>query len=151
MAKIKRTDSIIDPVVRQQVAALPFRISEAGRVEILILTSRDTGRFIIPKGWKKKGHRKPDAAALEAYEEAGVIGKVQRKPLGSYDYWKRGDSEFERLQVLVYPLLVTKQRRDWPEKGQRRMAWLSVEDAALLVDEPQLASLIRSFAGTSRS
>lgn len=151
MAKIKETGSTNGPVLRQQVAALPFRISRAGTIEVLIVTSRDTGRFIIPKGWKKKGHKKPDAAAIEAYEETGVIGKVQRKPLGCYDYWKRGDSEFERLQVFVYPLLVIEQRREWPEKGQRKMAWLSVEDAALLVDEPQLASLIRSFAGIFRS
>lgn len=150
MAKTKQSDLTNYPAVRQQVAALPFRISEAGAVEILIITSRDTGRFIIPKGWKKKGLKKPEAAATEAHEEAGVVGKVRRKPLGSYIYWKRGDGEFERLQVLVYPLEVTKQRGDWPEKGQRRMAWLSAEDAALLVDEPELASLIRSFAGASR-
>lgn len=148
MAKIKKTD--FDPVLRQQVAALPFRISVSGAVEILVLTSRDTGRFIIPKGWKKKGHKKPDAAANEAYEEAGVVGKVQRKPVGIYTYWKRGATGFEQLEVLVYPLLVTKQRADWPEKGQRRLAWLSREDAALLVDEPQLASLIRTFTGNSR-
>ncbi len=150
MARTKKTDSTIDPSIRQQVAALPFRVSEAGAVEILIVTSRDTGRFIIPKGWKKKGHKKPDAAAIEAYEEAGVTGKVQRKPLGSYRYWKRGDGHFERLHVLVYPLEVTKQRGEWPEKGLRKMAWLSVEDAALLVDEQDLASLIRRFAGIGR-
>lgn len=147
MAKTKKSDSKNEPVLRQQVAALPYRIADSGAAEILVITSRDTGRFIIPKGWPKKRQKKPDAAATEAYEEAGIVGKVGQKPIGSYTYWKRGVGEFERLQVLVYPLQVTKQRAEWPEKGQRRMAWLSVEDAALLVDEPELVSLIRSFRG----
>jgi hypothetical protein len=72
---------------------------------------------------------------------------VKRKPVGSYTYWKRGEREFERLQVLVYPLEVTKHHARWPEKGERKMVWLSSEDAALLVDEPALASLIRNFSG----
>ncbi|APG93908.1 8-oxo-dGTP pyrophosphatase MutT and related house-cleaning NTP pyrophosphohydrolase, NUDIX family (plasmid) [Sinorhizobium americanum] len=129
------------------MAALPFRISESKSIEILLITSRDTGRFIIPKGWRKKGQKKSDSAAREAYEEAGLVGKVTSKPAGSYTYWKRGVGNFERLQVLVYPLEVKKHRASWPEKGERRMAWLTPQDAALLVDEPDLASLIRNFAG----
>jgi len=150
MAKVRKSDSANEPVLRQQVAALPYRVADSGAVEILVITSRDTGRFIIPKGWPKKRKKKSDAAATEAYEEAGIVGKVGQKPIGSYTYWKRGVGEFERLQVFVYPLQVTKQRTEWPEKGQRRMAWLSAEDAALLVDEPELASLIRMFTGVSR-
>lgn len=150
MAKIKKTDSTDEPVLRRQVAALPYRIADTGAVEILVITSRDTGRFIIPKGWPKKGYKKPESAAMEAFEEAGIAGKVSPKPVGSYTYWKRGVGEFERLQVIVYPLRVTKQRADWPEKGQRRMAWLSAADAALLVDEPELGSLIRAFSGVPR-
>ncbi len=147
MAKIKKSDATIEPALRLQVAALPYRIAVSGAVEILVITSRDTGRFIIPKGWPKKGYKKPEAAAMEAYEEAGVAGKVSKKPVGTYTYWKRGVGEFERLRVVVYPLQITKQRADWPEKGQRKMAWLAIEDAALLVDEPELASLIRGFSG----
>lgn len=143
MAKRKKKPSE-KPALRQQVAALPFRVSEAKSIEVLLITSRDTGRFIIPKGWRKKGQKAPDAAAREAYEEAGVIGKMARKPAGNYTYWKRGDGSFELLRVLVYPLEVKEHRPSWPEQGQRRMAWLSTEDAALLVDEPVLASLIRA-------
>ncbi|WOS65360.1 NUDIX hydrolase [Sinorhizobium fredii] len=146
MAKKEKQNSTDEPSLRRQVAALPFRISELGSVEILLITSRDTGRFIIPKGWRKKDQKEADAAAREAFEEAGVVGKVASKPAGSYTYWKRGNSEFELLQVLVYPFEVKKQRASWPEKGERKMAWLTAEDAALLVDEPALASLIRTFA-----
>jgi len=145
MKQKEKKHSTGESPLRQQVAALPFRISEGKCVEILLITSRDTGRFIIPKGWRKKGQKPTDAAAMEAYEEAGAVGKVAKKPVGSYTYWKRGDGNFERLQVLVYPLAVKKHRASWPEKGERRMAWLSAEDAALLVDEPELASLIRNF------
>lgn len=149
MKKHDNTASAIDPDIRQQVAALPFRFSQDGELQVLVITSRDTGRIIIPKGWKKKGHKKPEAAATEAFEEAGVLGEVHRKPLGTYKYWKRNEREFEQLQVLVYPLRVTKQRLDWPERGQRKVSWLSAEDAALLVDEPQLATIIRNFADNS--
>jgi 8-oxo-dGTP pyrophosphatase MutT (NUDIX family) len=68
---------------QRQVAALPFRI-HSGSLEVLIITSRDTGRFIIPKGWPMKGRADPDAAAVEAREEAGVIGKVHREPIGKH-------------------------------------------------------------------
>jgi 8-oxo-dGTP pyrophosphatase MutT (NUDIX family) len=145
MAKKEKQRTADEPILRQQVAALPFRISESKSIEILLITSRDTGRFIIPKGWRKKGQKQSEAAAREAYEEAGIVGKVASKPTGSYTYWKRGNGEFERLEVLVYPLEVRKHRASWPEKGERRMAWLTAEDAALLVDEPALASLIRNF------
>jgi 8-oxo-dGTP pyrophosphatase MutT (NUDIX family) len=74
---------------RRQIAALPFRRTTAGEIEILLITSRETGRFIIPKGWPMKRLSDPDAAAREAYEEAGVVGKVQRKPICDYLYWKR--------------------------------------------------------------
>ncbi|WP_337417155.1 NUDIX domain-containing protein [Sinorhizobium fredii] len=85
-----------------------------------MITSRDSGRFIISKGWRKKGQKQSDAAAREAFEEAGVVGKVASKPVGSYTYWKRGNGEIERLQVLVYPLEVKKHRTSWPEKGKRK-------------------------------
>src|SRR5580658_9664578 len=72
---------------RLQIAALPSRRTAAGGVEVLLITSRETGRFIIPKGWPMKQLSDPDAAAREAYEEAGVVGKVKRKPIGDYFYW----------------------------------------------------------------
>jgi 8-oxo-dGTP pyrophosphatase MutT (NUDIX family) len=130
---------------RRQVGALPFRRTPAGEIEVLLITSRETGRFIIPKGWPMKGLGDPDAAAREAYEEAGVVGKIQRKPVGDYLYWKRLERTFELLKVEVYPLEVRKQRPDWPEKNSRKSGWLSREDAVTLVDEPGLITLLGKF------
>jgi 8-oxo-dGTP pyrophosphatase MutT (NUDIX family) len=132
-------------LTRRQVAALPFRMSNSRTVEILVLTSRETSRFVIPKGWRKRRLDASKAAAREAFEEAGIVGIVGHKPIGTYTYWKRQPDRFERVKVKVFPLEVQEFREEWPEKGQRRMAWLSTEDAALLVDEPDLSQLIRSF------
>jgi 8-oxo-dGTP pyrophosphatase MutT (NUDIX family) len=129
------------PAERRQVAALPFRRTAAGEIEILLITSRETGRLIIPKGWPMKRLKDADAAAKEAYEEAGVIGKVRRKPIGDYLYWKRLERSFEFLKVDVYPLEVRDQRTDWPEKGSRKWGWFNLDAAAALVSEPGLVSL----------
>ncbi len=134
-----------EPAVLHQVAALPFRIGTSGTAEILVITSRETSRFVIPKGWPKKSVPHYKSAAREAFEEAGLVGKVKQKPIGAYSYWKRLDGHFERVNVDVYPIEVRDHRDIWPEKGQRKMAWLSVEDAASLIEEPDLSELIRAF------
>ncbi len=100
---------------------------------------------MIPKGWRKRRLDASKAAAREAFEEAGIVGRVGNKAIGTYTYWKRLPRRFERVKVKVFPLEVQEYREEWPEKGQRQMAWLSTEDAALLVDEPDLSQLIRSF------
>jgi 8-oxo-dGTP pyrophosphatase MutT (NUDIX family) len=133
------------PAERHQVAALPFRRRADGNVEVLLVTSREAGRFVLPKGWPMKRLSDPKAAAREAYEEAGVVGKVRRKPIGDYSYWKRLDDRCEFLRVEVYPLEVRGQAPDWPEKNARRCVWLSPKGAALLVDEPGLVSLLRAL------
>jgi 8-oxo-dGTP pyrophosphatase MutT (NUDIX family) len=125
-----------------QVAALPFRIQE-GRIEVLLVTSRETRRWLIPKGWPMKGKKPHKAAAQEAEEEAGVKGEIMHEPLGHYDYWKRRASHFDLCRVSVYPLEVSKQLKSWREKGQREAKWFEVEDAAHQVLEPALADLIR--------
>ncbi len=133
------------PSERRQIAALPFRKTASGEIEVLLITSRETGRFIIPKGWPMKRLSGAEAAAKEAYEEAGVVGKVKREPIGAYSYWKRLERTFELLNVDVYALEVHEQRADWPEKGSRLLGWLRPEDAARLVDEPALITLIEKF------
>jgi 8-oxo-dGTP pyrophosphatase MutT (NUDIX family) len=133
------------PAERRQVGALPFRRTPSGEIEVLLITSRETGRYIIPKGWPMRRLSDPDAAAREAYEEAGVIGKIQRKPIGDYLYWKRLERSFELLRVDVYALEVRKQQPDWPEKGSRKSGWTSAVDAATLVDEPGLVALLAKF------
>ncbi|MET0744045.1 MAG: NUDIX hydrolase [Microvirga sp.] len=124
-----------------QVAALPFRIVD-GAVEVLLVTSRETKRWLIPKGWPMKGRKPHKAAAREAEEEAGVKGRIEGKPLGHYTYWKRRIVHFDLCRVDVYPLEVSKQLKSWKEKGQREARWFKVEEAADAVLEPALAWLI---------
>jgi 8-oxo-dGTP pyrophosphatase MutT (NUDIX family) len=128
---------------RRQVAALPFRYNTQGSPEVLIITSRETGRFVLPKGWPVKGLSDAQAAAKEAWEEAGLKGKIGRKPIGKYQYWKRLPNHSRRIKVDVYLMEVSRQLETWREKQCRRTAWLSPASAALLVDEPKLMSLIQ--------
>lgn len=130
----------------KQVAALPYRRTEKGGVEILVLTSRETHRFVIPKGWPMKGKSPSRAAAVEAKQEAGVLGKIASKPAGSYRYFKRLADSFALVEVTVFPLLVEKTRKSWREQSERVQRWLRPEDAARLIDEGDLAELIREFA-----
>ncbi|RUW38090.1 MULTISPECIES: NUDIX hydrolase [unclassified Mesorhizobium] len=129
----------------RQVAAIPFRLSEGGNLEILLVTSRTTRRFIVPKGWPMKGKSGRKAAAIEAQEEAGVLGKALKQPAGTYSYWKRMASRFVRVDVVVYLLEVAEEMADWREAANRQRAWLPVADAALLIDEPELSTLLRDL------
>lgn len=129
----------------RQVAALPFRLTSDGSMEILLVTSRETRRFIVPKGWPMKGKSGRKAARIEAEEEAGVTGKALKEPAGTYSYWKRLAGGFVRVDVTVYLLAVTEERADWRERGSRQRAWLSPADAALLIDEPELATLVTTL------
>ena len=85
---------------------------------MLLVTSRETKRWLIPKGWPIKGKKPHKAAAQEAEEEAGVKGEIKNKPLGYYDYWKRRAEHFDLCRVKVYPLEVSKQLKTWREKGR---------------------------------
>ena len=129
----------------RQVAAIPFRLDDRGNVEVMLITSNATGRFIVPKGWPMKGKSGKKAAATEAREEAGVVGKALKEPLGVYSYWKRLSDRFVHVTVTVYLLSVVDTLTDWKENSRRRRAWLSPTDAAVLIDEPQLASMVRSM------
>ncbi|WP_197028237.1 NUDIX hydrolase [Bosea sp. 117] len=132
----------------RQVAALPFRDAAEGGIEFLVLSSRETRRFIVPKGWPIKGRKDWKAAQIEARQEAGVVGEIGRKRIGEYRYWKRLDTHFTLIKVSVYPLKVTRQLDDWPERHERDQRWLSPQDAALLIDESDLADLMLDFART---
>jgi 8-oxo-dGTP pyrophosphatase MutT (NUDIX family) len=129
----------------RQVAALVYRIEADRQVRILLLTSLDTKRTIIPKGWPMKGLKDRDAAAREAFEEAGIVGKIGSKAIGRFHYWKRRKTYFSYVRVDVYALKAQEFLDDYPEKGQRQLAWFSPEEAAMLIDEPQLATLVRRF------
>ena len=137
-------------IVGIQYAALPYRI-EGGRVRILLITSRETRRWIIPKGWPMDGLLPPEAAAAEAAEEAGIVGEVERKPIGSYRYDKRlKRQQSTAVQVIVFPFRVDRQAEAWKEQGQRDQAWFDPAVAAQRVAEPSLKRLIRDF-GAARA
>lgn len=112
-------------------------------VEILLVTSRDTGRWIIPKGWPMVNKTFAEAAAQEAWEEAGIKGVIHPIPLGSYNYIK--PELGMELEVVVFSLNVTKTAEKFPERKQRARTWLSLEKAADLVAEAELAALIAEF------
>lgn len=135
-----------DAGIRRQVAALPFERTADGRLAVLLVSSRDTHRPLIPKGWPMKGKSNRRAAAIEAMEEAGVIGTASKAPIGHYRYWKRLESCFALVDVDVYSLEVTRTLDEWPECDQRQRKWMSCEDAATIVDEPGLASILEAFA-----
>jgi len=115
-------------------------------IEVLLVTSRDTGRWIIPKGWLEKGTKPYDMAAREAFEEAGGIGKVQKEPIGSYTYTKRLSAKKSvECNVQVFLLNVEQDLEDWPEKGQRRKEWMSPSQAALQISESGLVGILLSL------
>jgi 8-oxo-dGTP pyrophosphatase MutT (NUDIX family) len=128
----------------RQVAAIPFRLNGRGDIEVMLVTSRTTRRFIVPKGWPMKGKSGRKAAVIEAQEEAGVLGNILKEPAGTYSYWKRLSNRFARVDVTVYLLEVTEELADWQEARMRHRAWLAPADAALLIDEPDLSTLLKS-------
>ena len=130
----------------RQVAALAWRESEGG-LQILMITSRETRRWVIPKGGRMVGKTDPEAAAIEAMEEAGVQGSIKTAAIGVFRYMKRLRGGEERAYlVAVYPLKVLIQLGAWPEQAERERRWMSPEAAAASVHEPDLARLIRDFA-----
>ena len=126
---------------KAQVAALPVK-GKPGQYRVLLVTSRETRRWIIPKGWPMKGRKDHDAAAQEALEEAGVSGRIHKHPMGAYTYEKRLANGTDHVSVMVYLLEVEKEAGKWPEKDERRREWLSAKEAAERVDEPALAAII---------
>lgn len=133
-----------------QYAALPFRI-EARQVQVLLITSRTTRRWVIPKGWPIHGLKPQEAAAVEAAEEAGIGGELVDQPIGSYHYIKLLKGErTTAVQVIVFPLRVETHVDDWKEQDQRIYGWFPYRKAAALVAEPGLRRLIRDL-GVARS
>lgn len=131
--------------LRTQYAALCYRVVHE-RTQVLLITSRDTGRWIIPKGWPKKKLEGAEVAAEEAYEEAGVEGRVSDQIIGIYSYTKqleKGDGL--PCMVSVYPLRVKKLLDDFPERKERRRKWFSLKKAASRVHEPELAEILLHF------
>jgi 8-oxo-dGTP pyrophosphatase MutT (NUDIX family) len=127
-----------------QYAAIPFQVGPDG-LRIFLMTSRETRRWVIPKGWPIRGLKPREVAAREAFEEAGLVGTIiGKRPLGAYHYTKQFSPDASALcQVKVFLLSVDHQVDDWKEKGQRAFCWLEPARASQMVDEGGLAELIR--------
>ena len=128
-----------------QYGVLPWRFDQ--RLEVLLITSRETYRWVIPKGWPIKDKSGPFSAAEEAREEAGVEGEVDSQAIGTYPYLKRmKNGDMRPLTVEIFPLRVTLELSDWPEQGERQRRWFTLAEAAESVDEDELADIIRAFS-----
>ena len=141
---MKKTRLPATEETRLQFAVLPWRRAE--RLEIMLVSSRETGRWVLPKGWPIKGIKPHKTAAREALEEAGILGKVAKSPLGGYSYAKRLENGSVQIcQVRVFAFEVERERNSWLEKHERTRKWFAVADAAEAVDEPELCEGILKF------
>jgi 8-oxo-dGTP pyrophosphatase MutT (NUDIX family) len=133
-----------------QFAVLPWRLGERGTREVLLLTSRETHRWVVPKGWPMRGRKPAEVASREAYEEAGLIGQVVgKRPLGNFHYEKRlARKEAIICEVRVYLFRVEQQLDDWPERGERERKWFNANEAVALVEEGGLAEIMARFANS---
>lgn len=130
---------------RNQQGALCWRMNR-GRLEVLLITSRDTGRWVIPKGWPMEGLGSAEAAACEAWEEAGVEGHILPLPVGFYSYDKASNGKTLPCMVSVFPLRVSRLADKFPERSQRRRKWFTAEKASRKVAEAELRDLLARFA-----
>lgn len=134
-----------------QYGVLPVRQAANGGIEVLLITSRDTKRWVVPRGNPISGKSPPESAAQEAFEEAGILGPVEPEAIGLYSYEKR-----RRLRgavpalVHLFRMNVEEERDDWPEKAQRERRWFAAAEAAAAVHEDELARLIRLTADMSQ-
>jgi len=130
--------------VRTQFGALCYRVRQ-DKVQVLLITSRGTGRWILPKGWPMDATTPAGTAMQEAWEEAGVEGRTMGNSLGIYSYVKIDEGTRLPCVVAVFPIRVKRLRDDYPESGQRRRKWGSKKKAAALLDEPELRQIVRNF------
>jgi len=128
-----------------QYGALPYRVGPQG-LEILLITSRGTGRWVIPKGWPMVGKKPHKVAEIEARQEAGVKGTIGKQSIGAYSQMKEAPDGEERLYTIeVYPLKVMEESAEWREKDERERTWFSLREAAGLVSEGALAQIIEEW------
>lgn len=149
IGKIKQQALSLEDVtkrdVRTQFGALPWR-RRNGEVQVCLVTSRRTRRWIVPKGWPQDGATPAQAAETEAWEEAGLTGKVKTVCLGIFSYIKDIDEDVTLpCVVALFPLKVQDEAKNWPEKSIRTRKWVAPEKAAKLVDEPELSALLKKF------
>jgi 8-oxo-dGTP pyrophosphatase MutT (NUDIX family) len=131
------------PKIGEQIAALPMRRDAKDVVKVLMVTSRDTGRWVMPKGWQMDGKKPWAAAEIEALEEAGARGHIGSEMIGTYRYPKiMNDGRIIPCKVEVYPMFVEKLQANWKERKERKRKWFTPKAAAKRVDEQELADLL---------
>jgi 8-oxo-dGTP pyrophosphatase MutT (NUDIX family) len=136
-----------DRAIRVQYGVLPYRFTETNALEVLLVTTRQSRRWIIPKGWPIKGLKPAKSAAREAYEEAGIQGNVGAKSIGAFFYKKSIDANRGTVpcEVRVFPMIVERQLDTWPEAHQREACWFESAKALSAIKEKGLRQLIESF------
>ena len=135
------------PQTGEQIAALPMRWDRKGDLKILLVTSRDTCRWVIPKGWTMDGHSPWTAAEIEALEEAGAVGYISKQEIGIYRYPKTmDDGRIVPCRVRIYPMIVEKLKHNWKERKERKRQWFTPRSASRRVDEEDLSKLLLSLA-----
>ena len=122
---------------RAQAAAIPWRRSAEGVIEVLLVSTR-SGRWTVPKGGVKRGSSPALTARDEALEEAGILGRVHAAPLGTTRFSKRGRTH----EVMGFALEVTRLLPRWEEEDRRLRVWVPLGEAAGLVARPALAELV---------
>ena len=130
---------------KKQFAALPFKLNNS-ELRVMLITTRRKGRWSVPKGSPMRKTEPHRAAAIEAYEEAGLVGVTAKRALGSFKHRKRKGNRKRTVNVAVFPMKVHGQERWWPEKGEREAIWVSPKAARRLVHKAQLRRLIARFA-----
>jgi 8-oxo-dGTP pyrophosphatase MutT (NUDIX family) len=139
-----------ESAVPVQSGALPWRVKRGKKAdkkpEVLLVTGRRSGRWMIPKGWPMAGKTLADSAAQEAFEEAGIKGRIEPEPIGTFRHVKQhvlfGEME---VDIQVHPLTVERELKDWPERGERLRKWFKLDEAAERVDSDELRELIVEF------
>jgi len=138
------------PIRIPQSAVLPYRRGRRG-LEVLLITSRETRRWVLPKGGIMAGMTPYESAAEEAFEEAGIVGRVDRRCIGVYGYLKVRDKGRPYCTVKVYPMKVTVLCADWPERRERQRVWMNFDAARARVRERGLKKILTSFHISHRS
>ena len=132
---------------RQQYGVLPWRCRGKGGIKVLLITSRERGRWIVPRGWPMKGRAPFMTAALEAFEEAGIIGDIDPQPLTDFHYLKgHDDGSREMVKVTLFGMNVQGTLTHWREREQRKRQWFGLDEAAARLDDAELARFVRTLA-----
>ena len=143
----KRSANKINRAIRLQYGVLPYQFTETNSLEVLLVTTRQTRRWIIPKGWPIKGLKPPKSAAREAYEEAGIRGTVGAKSVGVFSYEKLQEENSGAIpcEVRVFPMIVKRQLDTWPEAHEREARWFEPVKALAAIKDEGLRELIAAF------